>query len=45
MWATRYGHDYRTPSAMIPGPKVMLINEVAGSGGDLLPWMFRKFGL
>jgi tricorn protease len=24
---------------------VMLVNEVAGSGGDLLPWMFRKFGL
>ena len=23
----------------------MLINESAGSGGDLLPWMFRKFGL
>jgi tricorn protease len=45
MWATRYGHDYRTPNAMIPGPKVMLVNEVAGSGGDLLPWMFRKFGL
>jgi tricorn protease len=45
MWATRYGHDYRTPNAMIPGPKVMLINEMAGSGGDLLPWMFRKFAL
>jgi tricorn protease len=23
----------------------MLIDETAGSGGDLLPWMFRKFGL
>jgi tricorn protease len=45
MWATRYGHDYRMTNAMIPGPKVMLINEPAGSGGDLLPWMFRKFGL
>lgn len=45
MWATRYGHDYRTPNAMIPGPKVMLVNQMAGSGGDLLPWMFRKFGL
>jgi tricorn protease len=45
MWATRYGHDYRTPNAMIPGPKVMLINEDAGSGGDFLPWLFRKFGL
>jgi tricorn protease len=45
MWATRYGHDYRTPNAMIPGPKVMLINETAGSGGDFLPWLFRKSGL
>ncbi|UCC41344.1 MAG: PD40 domain-containing protein [Candidatus Aminicenantes bacterium] len=42
-WATRYGDDIRTPSAAIMGPKVMLINELAGSGGDLLPWMFRKF--
>ena len=23
----------------------MLINEASASGGDLLPWMFRKFGL
>ena len=23
----------------------MLINETAGSGGDLLPWMFRKLEL
>ena len=23
----------------------MIIDETAGSGGDLLPWMFRKFGL
>jgi len=41
-WATRYGNDIRTPLATIPGPKVMLIDETAGSGGDLLPWMFRK---
>jgi tricorn protease len=33
-----------TPIAAILGPKVMLIDETAGSGGDLLPWMFRKFG-
>lgn len=45
MWAMRYGADLKTPSASIQGPKVMLINETAGSGGDLLPWMFRKFGL
>ena len=23
----------------------MLINESAGSGGDMLPWMFRKFNV
>jgi tricorn protease len=23
----------------------MIIDETAGSGGDLLPWMFHKFGL
>jgi tricorn protease len=44
-WATRYGQDLKTPAAAIDGPKVMLIDENAGSGGDLLPWMFRKFGL
>ncbi|MFO7979492.1 MAG: PDZ domain-containing protein [Candidatus Aminicenantes bacterium] len=44
-WNMRYGADLKTPSASIQGPKVMLINESAGSGGDLLPWMFRKFSL
>ena len=44
-WNTRYGADQKTPSASIQGPKVMLIDETAGSGGDLLPWMFRKFKL
>ena len=41
-WATRYGQDIATPGAAIHGPKVMLIDETAGSGGDLLPWMFHK---
>ena len=41
-WAMRYGGDLKTPLASIQGPKVMLIDETAGSGGDLLPWMFRK---
>jgi tricorn protease len=45
MWATRYGKDIVTPSGAIFGPKVMLIDETAGSGGDLLPWMFRKYKL
>jgi tricorn protease len=42
-WHMRYGNDLKSPSASIQGPKVMLINESAGSGGDMLPWMFRKF--
>ena len=44
-WATRHGEPIRTPNAAIFGPKVMIIDETAGSGGDLLPWMFRKFAL
>ncbi len=44
-WAMRYGADLKTPGASIQGPKVMIIDETAGSGGDLLPWMFRKFQL
>jgi tricorn protease len=42
-WAPRYGADWRTPSAAVFGPKVMIIDEGAGSGGDMLPWMFRHF--
>lgn len=41
-WTMRYGADMKTPSASIQGPRAMLIDETAGSGGDLLPWMFRK---
>ncbi len=44
-WATRYGEDISTPIAAVPGPKVMLIDEFAGSGGDFMPWMFRQFEL
>ncbi len=44
-WAMRYGADLKNPAASIQGPKVMLIDETAGSGGDYLPWMWRKFGL
>jgi tricorn protease len=42
-WAMRYGADLKTPFASIQGPMAMIIDETAGSGGDLLPWMFRKF--
>jgi len=44
-WNFRYGKDLKSPSASIQGPKVMIVNESAGSGGDMLPWMFRKFGV
>ncbi len=33
---------FTNPGAGIWGPKVMIINESAGSGGDLMPWMFRN---
>jgi tricorn protease len=42
---TREGHDWSSPSEAIYGPKVMIINEMAGSGGDALPWYFRKAGI
>jgi tricorn protease len=41
-WATRDGKTFATPAAAILGPKVMIINEWAGSGGDALPYYFRK---
>jgi tricorn protease len=41
---TREGADFSSPSESIYGPKVMIINEEAGSGGDALPWYFRKAG-
>ena len=36
---------WTTPISGIWGPKVMIINERAGSGGDLLPYMFRAKNL
>jgi len=40
-WLTREGHDFTTPVGAIFGPKAMIINMYAGSGGDALPWYFR----
>jgi tricorn protease len=36
---------FTSPGAGIWGPKVMIINEMAGSGGDLLPYIFRFNGV
>lgn len=40
--AFREGVDWNTPAGAIYGPKAMLINENAGSGGDAMPWYFKK---
>ena len=41
-WAPRYGSIEHTPNAGIYGPKVMIANEISGSGGDALPWLFKQ---
>jgi tricorn protease len=37
----RDGKDWPTPGSAIYGPKVMLANQFAGSGGDMFPWLFK----
>jgi tricorn protease len=44
VYTFREGEDMNFPVATIPGPRVMITNEYAGSGGDTLPWMFRQAG-
>ena len=41
----RDGKAVHDPEGAIFGPKVMIINQSAGSGGDAMPWYFRKAGL
>ncbi len=36
---------WTSPGAGIWGPKVMIINEMSGSGGDLMPYMFKQMGI
>ncbi len=43
--ATRDGKEEIQPQGLIFGPKVMIINEFAGSGGDAMPWYFRRAGV
>lgn len=38
----RWGSDVDLPNQALTGPKCMLINEFAGSGGDMFPWLFKK---
>lgn len=44
-WRIRDGKSFTTPGNGIYGPKAMVINENAGSGGDMMPHMFRFKGL
>ncbi len=44
-WALRDGEDFRQPVGAMPGPKAMLMNEYSGSGGDYLPYLFRRYGI
>ena len=40
-WSPRYGRTEHSPGGAIYGPKVMIANEISGSGGDALPWLFK----
>jgi tricorn protease len=44
-WAPRDGPDYTTPFSAVFGPKAMIVNEYAGSGGDAMPYYFSKRGI
>jgi tricorn protease len=44
-WKDRDGQVFNTPAGAIYGPKAMLIDQDAGSGGDYLPYTFRYLGL
>ena len=41
-WARRDGRDMTWPPDAHHGPKCMLINGLAGSGGDMFPALFRQ---
>ena len=43
-WGVRDGADWQTPMIAHNGPKAMLINGRAGSGGDAFPWFFKQAG-
>ena len=41
-WARRDARDQTWPPDGHRGPKAMLINGLAGSGGDMFPWLFKQ---
>jgi len=44
-WKDRAAMIFTTPGSAVFGPKLMLIDEKAGSGGDYMPWAFRYMGI
>ena len=44
-WVYRDGLMATTPMGALHGPKIMLIDQDAGSGGDWLPYAFRELGI
>jgi len=44
-WADRDGLIFNTPAGAVHGPRLMLIDQDAGSGGDYLPHTFRYAGI
>ena len=44
-WKDRDGQVFNTPAGAMHGPKIMMIDQDAGSGGDFLPYSFRHLGI
>jgi len=44
-WVRRHGRSNPAPGDAHQGPKCMLINGMAGSGGDAFPYYFRHAGI
>ncbi len=45
MWRPRHGQNWRTPDTAFNGPMAMVSNAHAGSGGDALPYYFKRWEL
>ncbi|UXH76801.1 S41 family peptidase [Roseateles amylovorans] len=44
-WKDRDALVFDTPGGAIYGPKAMLVDQDAGSGGDFMPYAFKRTGL
>ncbi len=45
LWSRRHAEPFRSPAMAIDGPKVMIVNHYAGSGGDAFPYYFKELKL